>query len=346
LIGAPIDVDGGSGLDRVVYDTRGETSALNVELRQTEVTGLGLATPGLFTFDDAIEEIELLLGAGDDVVQFGVTPNPIPIDLNRKAIINGGEGIDLFDFAWTGAPDYSSTPPVPPHAETVAVEQIEFESNANGQSANWLLNAGQLRIGAVGSPTGPADYPQVVFNSPDADSIDLRLGDDLATSETLRIWDVPQDTTIDMRQGTDHVFVGSGAVGGSHLLADVLGSLHVSGSLDTTLTVDDTAGGFDRVGSFEAGAINGFGLGNGRLSHSGLAQIELSGSDMDYEVTVIDTSAPILVQLGLGEDVVTVAGTSHNSVILLGDSLAGAIDQAVVHSASAPVLLLSGSEVS
>ncbi len=346
LIAAPIDISGGSGSDRLTYDTRGNTSGQNIDIGQHEVFGLGLVT--LVQFDDLVEEIELLLGDGDDLVQFGLLGAvAIPIDLNRIAIVRGGGGDDQLDFTWVGAPVASGAPVISaPRIETTGVEDVSFVSEANNRSLGWLVHNGQLRTGLPSNASAavPDEFVLIVIDSPDANDLSITLGDDPVQSEALRVWSVIQDTHIDLRQGTDTLRVGENPVGSpAYALSAIAAPLHLAASPAANLIFDDRVSTVDQAGTIEPGQVSGFGLGS--VTFAGFGLVELVGSDMNYDVQIENTSNPTRVTLGSGTDNVTVAETSHTTGIDLGGTGAAGQDILTVHAAAARLDLRGSADV-
>jgi hypothetical protein len=198
-IKANFDVKGGSGADAVVFDGSAEVADQSVTVDASGLTST--LSPGLLTYDAAVDSVELRLGRGAD--------NVIVPGLSRRVTVDGGGGADRVQATLLGAPLGTAAAA---GLVTHNVEQVDFTNDQTAPSTDWLLTSNQLRAGMPGvlNPLAAGFYDQVVLQTAGASQVNLSLGDGV---DHLRVWDLATATKVDLRGGADAVVIGDARLG-------------------------------------------------------------------------------------------------------------------------------------
>ena len=173
FIGADLAVRGSGGYDRVTYNSSNDTAdRQDVTVETTHVTGLGGPAGSFISYDGAVEEVELLMGLGNDRI---VVP-----DLTRRVTVHGAAGEDEVIATLLGKPTGGGNDPAillyahggdnDPAVETFGVEEVTFFNEDNAEATDWLITDEQLRSGVPGvfEPQTPGFYDQLVLRTHDA----------------------------------------------------------------------------------------------------------------------------------------------------------------------------------
>ena len=281
-ITADLQVNGGTGDDRVIFDASAEPMDHVVTIGVMALAGL--VAPGALRYNDLVETVELRLGPGDDDV---IVP-----DLTRNIVIDGGDGADTADITLLGQPTGVAGGP---GVLTADVETVSFANDNNVDDTDWLMTVNQLRSGVPGvfDPLLPGFYDQLVLQTENANLVNLSLGDGPGV-DSLRVWDLETETHVDLRGGDDTVTVGDARVGAERSLGDLDVPLVLAGGAGTNaLVVDDVANTISgRPGTVDATSITGFTMGPlARIDYAGFATLELDLAATRDDVTVADTAA-------------------------------------------------------
>ncbi len=87
-IDGPISIQGGLGLDRVNVDDSGNTAARTGTLQHSSLSGLGMAA-GIVSYD-RVEEVNLILGRGDDFFNVHSTEQGTTYNVDTDALLANG----------------------------------------------------------------------------------------------------------------------------------------------------------------------------------------------------------------------------------------------------------------
>ena len=342
---APVHVIGDCGNDRIVYDSKQQTGDLNVSIGRTQTTGFVMA--GSVVYGDTTEEVEVLLGSGNDgvTVELGLDSGggPDPTDL-RRAFVDGGGGTDRLDYTLLGQPFET---PNPAFVSSHAIEHVFYSNEGNDQTTNWLWEEGALSAGATDT------YSRLVLQTDGADSTELNLADEVGNVDRLRIRNTAataSETIVNLRRGDDEIDVGQADAATPRRLLDIASRLVLhAGAGANVLVLDDrhAVTSTVRTGTIAPGVIGGFDMPSGsRIEYTGFngnatePGLKFLGSDQaGYQLSVTDTAAPMAIQLAGGADAITVSTISHPTSIQLGDG----DDTVTVQSAKASLDVLGGS---
>ncbi len=240
FIGSPLTIHGSTGYDRLTVDSSADTAdRSDVRVEVASVTGLGLPAGGAISYDDALDEITLLMGLGDDHVQ-------VPT-LTRTLKITDSGGADTVTAVLWGAP---SGQVGGPSIETSHVENVEFSNESNTQETNWLVTDDPSWEGVLRSDA------QSVLKTNGAQLTTLNLSD-AGGRDALQVWSIQNETHAHLRGGNDTVTVGYPEVGSFSGLKNINKPLVVdaapgAGEL-AHLIIDDTANDISgRSGTLDA----------------------------------------------------------------------------------------------
>jgi 6-phosphogluconolactonase (cycloisomerase 2 family) len=352
FINGDLDIFGSVGYDSLTVDSSKDTTDRpDVEVGRSALSGINLPAGGLIGYDADLDEIELLMGLGNDRVM-------IP-ELIRRVIVHGGAGADRVNATLrdkpTGGlndpsiPTYAAGGSNDPAVETFDVEQVSFFNDANDQPTNWLLTSNELRSGIEGvfDPLAetPQFYNQLVLRTHDATLTTLNLADN--AQDALLIWAIQTETHINLRGGNDTVNIGDPRDGAGRGLKDVRAPLWLDAGPGTdALVIDDTVNDVSGPpGTIIADRITGFTMGTGAfIGHNGFDELTMTLSQTDDRLNVADTVTPTTINMDPadtdgGADRVVIAGASAPTAVYLG----AGDDEAIVHAAAAELRIDGGS---
>ena len=333
---AALDVAGGAGADRLVFDASAEVASLSLQIGVTALSPRGLLAAGALRYDAAVDTVELRLGRGADVVD-------IP-SLTRRIVVDTGLGADTVNATLLGAPAGGASSA---GLDTRQAEQVSFTNNQNIGSTDWLLSNQQLRAGTPGvfDPLHAGFYDQIVLQTAGANGVNLTLADGPG-ADRLRIWDLVTETHVALRGGDDTVVIGDDRVGARRALADIDALLVLDGgtggeTLGDTLSVDDRA---NTVNGVIDPTLPSLTLGPGRIAssnlpagqsitHTGFSALDVKLGDTLDNVRLLDTAIRTTLNLGGGDDLLFVDKASAGSQAAPGTliDLGAGSDRATVY---------------
>ncbi|MEE4110815.1 MAG: PKD domain-containing protein [Halieaceae bacterium] len=312
-IAGDLDINGGTGLDELIFDSSAEVSGRLAEIGTLAL--VGLTAPGALRYNNAVETVELRLGIGADRARVS--------DLTRRVVVDLGGGNDVAEATLLGAPEGR---PGGPGLFTHNVETVNFSNGSNTSDTDWLITANQLRSGAPGvfNPLVPGFYDQVVLETSGAERVHLSLADGPGADD-LRVWDLNTETHVDLRGGNDAVTVGDSRPGADSTLQDMQAALVLDGAAGVNgLVIDNRANALSGVpGIVDASSLSGFAMAaDARIDYTGFTSLEIDLADTDDDVTILDTAIDTTINADAssdgGEDRLRVEGSTAGAKINLG----------------------------
>jgi PKD domain-containing protein/FG-GAP repeat protein/lactonase family protein with 7-bladed beta-propeller/hemolysin type calcium-binding protein len=321
-----VTVASGFGDDRLILNDEDDLFGRTVTLNGG--TAAGLPTGGAIVFGDT-ETVELRLGRADDSV--------IVDGVDQHVEIVDAAGTDTLEVRLLRDPSGAANGP---GVTTVGIEAIAFWADALAGPTNWLVDAGKLRVGAIGS------WDQVLLDTYVASEWELHLSNVPANPDTVQVLRVIRDTWVDLRDGPDVADVGLLPSGGllTGNLDEVDAELRITGSGADLLGISDAQDSANIVGRLGPGWADGFNMSSaGRITWDGMAQVDLKalggGASEGYSLDVLDTTTPTVLQFGARPDALTVQQASNDLDVRLG-----AGDDVVTLVSSAGALRVDGQD--
>ena len=275
---------------------------MNPVISQSTIAGLEM--PGFVDFSNrSMEEVELILGTGDDVVTVA--------NLDRSIVVRSGDGDDQVIANHAGS--LASTQ----RLETLDAEFVQFNLT-DSNTHSWVVEGNQLNQNG--------DF---VVKTNEATISEYNLGDGI--DDVIVNGNFDHKTRLNTRGGNDRITLGDRSDAVKTRIGSIESPLLVDGGMGTnSMVIDDWANLSNEIqGAFSAGAITGFGMDNnddqtaptdGRVEYANIDNLEFRAAEnQSYRIFVADTSATTTLKLGIGDDLVTVADNSNLLTVNFGD---------------------------
>jgi hypothetical protein len=357
-ISGPLDITAG-GTDTLNLDDTASTAPKTGTISASAVTGF---SPAVITYA-GLTALNVFLGSGGNHIAVTGTATGATTNLHDGAGANtvvvgslapstGGvlDGVHgNLNITGSGADAIMLDDSGSAVAKTGTLSNVSLAGFSAGTIAYTGASSLVVNLGSAGDmltiASTASGTPTTVNAGAGNDTITVQSDSSATTintgngNNTVNLQKTGAATAVNTGNGTDTVNVGSNAPAGGGVLANIAGTLTVTGGAggSTALNLDDTGRTTASSGTISSTKTTGFSP--AEIDYANLASLTVSLGSGGNGVTIASTPAPTTVNSGSGVDTVTLVSTAFATTV----NTQGGNDNVYVRSTNAATTITTGS---